>query len=158
MAAGVLLLSACAAWHPERIPLGGTADEASKVLGSPTSRYALGAGATRLEYAGGPYGQQTWMVDLDAGGHVSQVRQVLTEAEFAGVHPGASRDEVLLKLGRPGSVAGAWRDRKLWYWRYQNYECRWFVVTLDPDEHVQDSGYAPDPACDDDDSLLFRRR
>lgn len=160
--AGVAMLGsvlvACASFAPADVRPGQGIDAVLKSMGTPTGRYALAAGSQRLEYARGPYGLQTWMVDVDAAGRVVQVQQVLDETRFASVQPGATRDEVLLTLGRPGSVAGAWRDRKLWYWRYENHVCRWFVVTLTPDDRVQDAGFAPDPACDhdDDDDLLSR--
>ena len=152
-----LLLAACASFAPADLRPGQSADDVTRALGTPTGRYPLPDGASRLEYARGPYGLQTWMVDLDAGGHVSQVRQVLTENDFATLRPGDTRADVLLKVGRPGFVGGAWRDRKLWYWRYDNYICRWFVVTLTPDDHVQDAGFMPDPACDGNDDDMFHR-
>ena len=67
-----LLLSGCAT--PPPAP--GTArDAALQSWGAPTSRYTLPDGATRLEYATGPYGRMTWMIDLHAGVRVTQARQ-----------------------------------------------------------------------------------
>ncbi|MFO1295760.1 MAG: hypothetical protein U1F25_04255 [Rubrivivax sp.] len=37
---------------------------------SPTARYAMPAGGERLEYASGPFGRTTWMIDIDTGGRV----------------------------------------------------------------------------------------
>lgn len=153
-----LLLAGCVASVPTRVQPGLSADEVPRRLGPPTGRYALAGGAQRLEYARGPYGLETWMIDVDATGRVVQVHQVLNEFDFAEVRPGQTRDEVLSRIGRPGEVRGAWQDRKLWYWRYDNVMCRLFAVTLNPDDRVRDAGFVPDPACDRDgeDDLLRR--
>lgn len=153
----VALMAGCAGMQPSAVQPGQSGDEVLRTLGAPTSRYALADGATRLEYAGGPYGLKTWMVDLAPDGRVRQVRQVLDEPTFAQVHPGDTRDDVLRQIGRPGHAQGAFRDRTLWYWRYENYLCKRFIVTLDPSGRVQDAGYGPDPACEDDDRDLMRR-
>lgn len=156
--AAVLLLAGCVASIPTQVQPGQPGDEVMRRVGAPTQRYALPDGSSRLEYARGPYGLETWMIDLDAAGRVKQVRQVLTEAEFATVLPGQTRDEVLRHIGRPGTVQGAWQDRTLWYWRYDNVLCRLFSVTLESDGRVRDAGYATDPACEDDDFFVLSPR
>lgn len=121
--------------------------------GPPTGRHALPGGGERLEYASGPFGRTTWMVDLDAAGRVSASTQVLNEAHFAefqGRAPGMSRAELLRTLGRPGQVQGAGlRGGELWSWRYPTNDCLWFQVTLDTAaDRVRDAGYGIDPRCD----------
>ena len=51
-----------------RISTGQTADEVVRAIGQPTARYAFPNGGQRLEYASGPYGKTTYMVDLDPPG------------------------------------------------------------------------------------------
>lgn len=145
-----LLLAACAG-GPGVQP-GQTAAQAEQQFGrAPTARYALASGGTRLEYAGGPYGRETWMVDLDAGGHVAGVTQALGEAQFAAFQargPGLPREDLLALLGTPGERRGVWRGGEIWAWRYPTNDCLWFQVTLDREGRVKDSGYGPDPRCD----------
>ena len=72
MALSALLLAGCAQLPPAP---GTAADEVRRTWGTPTGTHALAAGGTRLEYATGPYGRTTWMIDLDAAGRVQQARQ-----------------------------------------------------------------------------------
>lgn len=148
LAAAALLLAACTSYAPVDIQPGQSADEATRSLGEPTGRYTLPQGGTRLEFARGPYGRHTWMIDVDAAGRVQAVSQVLTEANFATVSAGLSRDELLRKLGRPSDRQGMFRNAELWAYRYATHVCQWFVVTMNPDDRVRDSGYVIDPACD----------
>ncbi len=120
--------------------------------GAPTARYTLPAGE-RLEYATGPFGRTTWMIDLDAGGRVTGARQVLNEAHFAAFQaraPGMSRDELLRTLGTPGERQRVgWRNDEVWSWRYPTNDCLWFQVTIDLAANtVRDAGYGIDWTCD----------
>lgn len=121
--------------------------------GPPTGRYALPAGAERLEYATGPYGRMTWMVDIDSAGRVTHTRQVLNEAHFADFQaraPGMRLDELLRTLGRPGERQGAGlRGGELWSWRFPTNDCLWFQATVDTaSDTVRDAGYGIDWSCD----------
>ena len=58
------------------------------------------------------------MIDLDPAGKVRSVEQVLTEANFATVGPGASGNDILLKLGRPSERRRAHGNTELWAYRY----------------------------------------
>lgn len=145
LAAG--LLAACAG---PAFRAGQTESELQAQAGRPTGRYSLPGGGQRLEYATGPMGRQTWMVDLDAQGRVQRWNQVLNEANFLQVTEGMPRDELLRLLGRPAQRVPEWQGRETWYWRYANNDCLWFAVTLlPPDWRVQNGGgYALDPMCD----------
>lgn len=150
--AALLLASGCAMVPP---PAGTQRAALQGTWGMPTAEHALPEGARRLEYASGPYGRTTWMVDIDAAGRVQQARQVLNEAEFEAVMsmPQLRRDEVLRRLGTPGEVRGyGWRreDRgnQIWSWRYPTNDCLWFELTLAADGRVTGGGYGVDPACD----------
>lgn len=146
-----VVLGACSTYGPGALRAGLSEPELRTALGEPTARRALPAGAaavTRLEYARGPMGKHTFMVDLDASGHVTQWQQVLTDAQFDRVLPGLSRDELLLQLGRPAEKRGIWRGGEVWAWRYESPFCLWFQVTL-REGRVFDSGRGPDPSCED---------
>jgi hypothetical protein len=105
-----------------------------------------------LEYATGPWGRTTWMVEVDAAGRVIAARQVLTLASlsaFQQAAPGMAADEVLRTLGRPAERQRLARiGGEIWSWRYETNECLWFQATVGGDGRVRDSGFAIDPACD----------
>jgi hypothetical protein len=144
-----LSLAACAGYGPSQLRVGQGADEVTQAMGTPTALYALPGGAQRIEYARGPFGRQTWMVDVDAGGRVSAWSQVLTEANFNALPHGITRDELLLRLGTPGERHRiGWQQRDLWAWRYPTNDCLWFTASLDAEQRVVDSGYGIDPRCD----------
>jgi len=121
-------------------------------FGPPTGRYSMADGATRLEFATGPNGRQTWMVDLDASGRVTSSRQVLTGdnlAAFQAKAPGMTRDDVLRTIGRPGERRGGGRQGgEVWAWRYQTNDCLWFRVSIGDDGLVRDGAFGTDPVCD----------
>jgi hypothetical protein len=151
VALAAALLAACA--HPP--PAAGTAREAVlQQWGPPTARYALPAGAERLEYATGPNGRTTWMIDLDAGGRVTQARQVLGEAEFLQVQIRAgsgelTREALLRWIGTPGERrGGGWAGGEVWSWRYPTNDCLWFQVSVTDDGRVTSGAFATDPTCD----------
>ena len=149
-ALSTLLLAACGAVPP----VAGTArDEVLRDWGRPSARHALPAGAERLEYASGPYGRTTWMIDLDAAGRVVQARQVLNEAEFMQVQvraaSGLDSEELLRWIGRPGERRrGGWAGGEVWSWRYPTNDCLWFQVSVSDRGQVTSGAFAIDPVCD----------
>ena len=149
--ASALALGACAHFGPPAEPGQSEADVVRR-LGPPTDRYTLEGGATRLEYATGPYGRETWMIDLDASGKVLVANQVLNELNFAEFQKharGMSRQELLLRLGRPGEKrGGGWQGGEVWSWRYPTNNCLWFQVSIGADGFVRDGIYNIDPRCD----------
>jgi hypothetical protein len=153
--ATAVLLGGCA------IPFkpGQTEAEVIAAAGPPTGRYVMPDGTRRLEYATGPMGRHTWMVDLDAQGRVQQVEQVLSEMTFLKITDGMARDDVLRLIGRPAHRQREWMNKETWFWRYPTNDCLWVGVTmLPPDWKVQHgAGYLPDPICDDNDRGDARR-
>ncbi|MCP5283429.1 MAG: hypothetical protein H6933_00875 [Burkholderiaceae bacterium] len=145
------LLAACAG--PGLTPLQGglSESELTQRWGTPTGRYTLGSG-TRLEYALGPAGRETWMVDLDAQGRVAQWRQVLDWRHLERVQgslPGMSTDELLRTLGRASHVrSGGRQGGEVWSWRHDSPFCLWFQASIGDDDRVRDASFAPDPECD----------
>jgi hypothetical protein len=154
----VLLLCAALAGcaMPPLVPGQSTRSDALKLHGPPTGRYTLpemAGGAERLEFATGPFGRTTWMVDVDAQGRVTAARQVLNEASFLDVQEALARgpmtpQQLLLRLGRPGERFGA-RTGQIWNWRYPTHDCLWFQATIAHDGSlVRDAGYGIDRRCD----------
>jgi hypothetical protein len=151
--ASLLLLSAAVAGCAVQPPApGSTEADVLQRWGTPTARYTLPAGGQRLEYATGPYGRSTWMLDLDTGGRLAAARQVLTDSSlqaFQAAAPGMSRDELLRTLGTPGDRRGGGRQGgEIWSWRYETNECFWFRVSIGDDGRVRDGGFYPDYGCD----------
>jgi len=147
--AAAAVLAGCAT--PGPMPTGSTLDGARHGLRAPTGEYPLANGGTRLEFARGAFGKETWMLDFDAKGALVASQQVLTEATFATIRPGMSADDVRTRLGRPAQVFGAgWQDHiQVWNYRFVGGDCVWFQVSIrDADRQVREPGIGTDPACD----------
>ena len=148
-AAATAALAGCATSPP--LAAGLSEAEVLQRLGPPTGRYPMSEGATRLEYATGPMGKMTWMVDVNAQGRVTAWFQALEESRlhaFMARAPGLSEAEVLRTLGRPGETRPAGLAcGTLWSWRYVTNDCLWFQATLD-NGRVRDAGFGIDWICD----------
>ncbi len=154
----VVALGACASYGPGSLRPGQPADEAARSMGVPTARYALPGGGSRLEFARGPFGKHTYMVDADARGHVTTWSQVLTEANFDAVTPGTPAQALLVALGTPTHRrGGGWQGGEVWSWRYEATFCQWFQVSV-IEGKVRDTSYGPDPMCDVDRDDVARWR
>ncbi len=148
-AAAAGLLAGCVLPHPGRITAGMGEGEVVALMGPPTSRYAMAGGATRLEFARGPAGRETWMVDLDNAGRVTGAEQVLDSWHFLEVAAGTPREALLRALGRPGWVQGEHGGKETWYWRYPTNSCLVAAATLSPQGLVVGGvSQMPDPACE----------
>jgi hypothetical protein len=140
----------CAALAPGALPPGTPIAQARQTLLAPTGEYRLPGGGTRLEYAQGSFGRQTYMLDFDASGVLVASRQVLTEDEFAAIVPGMAAGDVRMRLGRPAQVFGvAWQHLQIWNYRWFGGDCVWFQVSVsDAAQQVTEAGIGTDPACD----------
>src|SRR5262245_24637780 len=96
IAGAATLLAACAGPAPPKdLPVGAPEADVLKLMGQPTGRYSLANGGERMEYARGPYGRETFMIDLDAQRRVVQWDQVLDRSYFETVSPGMKADDLL---------------------------------------------------------------
>ena len=151
--AGLALLASltlgCATYGPPSLPAGASVADATRALGAPTGQYPLSDGARRLEFARGPFGKHTYMLDFDAQGRLSGWAQVLTETRFNTIVAGMPKDQVLLAIGRPSEQSRlGWQRQTVWSYRFEDHFCRWFQVGIDEAGRVVDTGYAPDPVCE----------
>jgi hypothetical protein len=142
-------LAACAGYSPGDLRPGQSEAEVRERMGEPTGRYSLPDGGSRIEYARGPAGLHTYMVDVDAGGRVRSTEQVMTEAHFSEVVPDMPQSGVRQKLGRPAESRVGWRGvGEVWSYRFDSPFCRWFQVWF-VDGRVREASYADDPRCDE---------
>lgn len=107
-------------------------------------------GGRRLEFARGPFGKHTYMLDFDAQGRLVRWEQVLVEARFNAIRSGMDAAEVRAQLGRASDqyVVGWHEKQTVWAYRYETPFCQWFQVGLNPQGKVVDTAYGPDPLCD----------
>jgi hypothetical protein len=146
-AASVALLSACAGYGPGDLRPGQSEAELRARMGQPTGRYALADGGAKVEYARGPMGKHTYMIDVDTAGRVRGWEQVLTEANFEAVTIAAPQADVRRQLGRPSETRVGWRGvGEVWSYRYDALFCRWFQVWL-VEGRVREAAFAEDPSC-----------
>ncbi len=142
----LVTLVGCAAVQPPA-----SEGEALQRWGLPTGRYTLPDGTQRLEYASGPYGRTTWMLDLGAQGRVQRAHQVLSETELMAVQaalpmPAAA---LLQRVGRPGETRhGGRAGGRVWAWRYPTNDCLWFLVSVDDAQMARSAAFMTDPRCD----------
>ena len=144
-----LALGGCSGYSPKKLQAGQTEAEVVQQMGPPTARYALPGGGKRLEYARGPAGRETYMVDFDAGGRMTTWDQVLTLPNLYAISPGMTQDEVLLRVGHPGTTFPIKRQQLvLWNYRYPTNDCLWFQISMGDDGKVITASQGTDPQCD----------
>jgi len=117
---GLLGVAGCAAMMRTPPTIGDTREAVTAKFGPPTALYPASGGQV-LEYATGPFGQETWMAQIGADGRLTAFEQVLTGQKFATLQIGAAtRDEVLRTLGRPAERSYlALPDLEVWSYRYK---------------------------------------
>lgn len=148
----VLLVACATGYSPGGLQPGDSIDTVVRQMGQPTGEYPRADGSRRLEFARGPYGKHTYMLDFDAQGRLLQSSQVLTETTFASVQAGMTADQVRQTLGRPARVWGVrYHNQTVWSYRYDTPFCQLFHVGITPSGVVEDTSFGPDPACDVDD-------
>ena len=143
-------LAGCAVLTPGGLPAGTPIAQVRQSWLAPSGEYALPGGGTRLEYARGSFGRETYMLDFDAKGSLLTSQQVLTEANFATIEPGMSSQDVRMRLGRPAHVFNVgWQKLQVWNYRFFGGDCVWFQVSIsNADQRVTQAGIGYDPACD----------
>jgi hypothetical protein len=142
------LLGACAGYGPPPNVVGLPLAEVEQVMGPSTGRHALPDGGVRAEFARGPMGRHTWMLDLDSNGRVLRSQQVLTESVFAGIRDGDSLASVRQRLGKPSEVRpGGWQGGEVWNWRYDTNDCLWFELAAQ-NGAARHPAIVTDPRCD----------
>lgn len=146
---GVLLVACAGSRSPQELPIGATEAQVVARMGPPTGRYALPNSGTRLEFARGPQGRVTYMVDFDAAGGSILWDQVLTPQTFISLEPGISSEEVLMRIGHPGSTRAYPRQKlTVWNYRFPTFDCLWYQVSIGDDGKFISATQGIDPQCD----------
>jgi hypothetical protein len=115
-----IALSACAGFG-EPPPYAGEAEQTMIArIGEPTHRYQDGPDRL-LEYAHGPFGQETFMARIGPDGRVISYEQVLRQDKFATIKLGeATKDTVLRTIGAPGETSYlSLPDLEVWTYAYK---------------------------------------
>lgn len=148
--AGLASLGGCGTLAPGGLPPGTPIAQARAAPFGPTGEYALSDGGTRLEFAQGSFGKQTYMLDFDRNGLLTSSRQVLTEQNLATIAPGMPASEVRMRFGRPVQVFGVRHPpAQVWNYRFDGGDCVWYQVSISTaDQRVVEAGIGTDPACD----------
>ena len=150
------LLAGCALrpYSPTGVPARASRDEVLHLMGPPTAVYTMPDGHERLEYNRMPAGKHTFMLDLDATGHLAHWENVLDENHFAGILPGMTRPDVLRLIGPPTFTSHYFLPRKgiTWLYRFDTIQrCILFEVDFDAATgEVREGDYPPDPGCADE--------
>ena len=120
MFAWLLALLGCDARMSELKPGVSTATEVRSIMGQPTFEWKEPDGTVTWEFPRGPSGSVTYMVDLRPDGVLKAIRQVLTEAYFAKIQPGLSKDEVRKLIGKPAeTMAFPLKKEEVWSWKFE---------------------------------------
>ena len=152
----VALLAGCALgrYSPSGVPPGASRDEVQRLMGPPTATYTMPDGHQRLEYNRMPAGKQTFMIDLDAGGHMARWENVLDENHFAAIQPGMNAQDVLPLIGPPTFTSIYHRPEpgSTWNYRFETIQrCIVFQVDFNAATgRVLESAYPSDPGCADE--------
>lgn len=114
------LLNGCADFPRAAPAVGDPLATVKAKFGQPSATYPDGAGQV-LEYATGPFGQQTWMARIGADGRLASFEQVLDDRKFATVRIGAAtRDQILRTFGKPAETSRlALTGQTVWSYRYK---------------------------------------
>jgi outer membrane protein assembly factor BamE (lipoprotein component of BamABCDE complex) len=117
-----------------------TATEVRSVMGNPTFEWKAPDGSYTWEFARGPEGVVTYMVELGPDNVMRALRQVLTAEYFGRIQPGMRQDEVRKLIGKPGQRTQFPNlQEEVWSWRFeQSHGNPWFFnVHFAPDGAVK---------------------
>jgi hypothetical protein len=147
--AATLQFSGCASFGPATLKPGDGVDIARQKLGAPSAEHRRADGTLRLEYATGPFGKRTYMLDFDAQGRLAGWENVLDEAHFGRIAAGLSQHALREALGTPSKVWQVrYHDQTVWSYRFDGPFCQLFHVGITPQGVVEDTSYGPDPLCE----------
>lgn len=120
-----------------------TMAQTREVMGPPTMEWLDTDGSVTWEYPRTPFGVVNYMIDFGPDRILREVRQVLTEENFARVKEGMTRDQIRRLLGKPASEQYFSLKREyVWDWKTksENSYDYFFDVYFDEQGHVTRTG------------------
>lgn len=112
-----------------------SASEVRSRMGNPGFEFSNPDGSVTWEYSRQPSGVHCYMITIGGDQIVRAIEQVLTEANFARVRDGMSRDEIRRLLGAPASkIVFDNLGEDIWEWRVEgtpSTEETYFMVHFD---------------------------
>jgi outer membrane protein assembly factor BamE (lipoprotein component of BamABCDE complex) len=95
-----------------------TAFEVRDRMGTPAMEWKEGDGSVTLEYPRTPEGMVNYMIVIGPDNVLREIRQVLTEDNFARIQPRMNREEVRRLLGKPAhDVYFSLKKERVWDWK-----------------------------------------
>jgi len=135
------LVAGCAGYAPSKDTVGQGREGLLAAMGQPEREYPLDD-ATVLHFPRGPAGSHTYFVYIDGNDRVLRWEQVLTETRFDTIQPGMTEEQVVKTLGITKIRHGLARQRGyVWHYRYENNQCKSFVIEFTPENTVRSAGY-----------------
>lgn len=118
--AAALALTGCDMRMSELKPGISTSTEVRSVMGQPTFEWKEADGGYTWEFPRGPNGVVTYMITIGPDDKLKEIRQVLTEAYFAKIRPGLTKDEVRRLIGKPAeTMTFPLKKEEVWSWKYE---------------------------------------
>lgn len=120
LAVVLAIAAGCAIVTPNSVTIGEAESNVIQRMGQPTHRYQDGKDQL-LEYAYGPWGQQTYMARIGPDGTVLSFEQVLTTKKFATIKLDQfTKSGVLHTVGAPSDTSYlALTDLEVWSYPYR---------------------------------------
>lgn len=138
------LLPGCDSVKLEKLKPGVTTMvQAREIMGSPTMEWLDSDGSATWEYPRTPAGVVNYMIDFGPDKVLREVRQVLTEENFARVKEGMPREQIRRLLGQSASEQYFSLKREyVWDWKTksENSYDYFFDVYFDERGHVTRTG------------------
>ncbi|WP_059413610.1 hypothetical protein [Cupriavidus basilensis] len=123
--AAAAALSACASLEPVQTAqkmIGSPESAVRDTFGAPTETYRLAGGTSRWIYSRQPLGHEVYAADFDAGGRLTNFRQMLTEKEIYEAKPGVwTKQDVVERFGMPREPVEYYPLMKREAWSYRMY-------------------------------------
>ena len=95
-----------------------TAFEVRDRMGTPSMEWRDGDGSVIWEYPRTPEGLVNYMIVISPDNVLREIRQVLTEENFAKIQPGMSREAVRRLLGKPAhDLYFSLKKERVWDWK-----------------------------------------
>ncbi len=114
-----LVLSGCASYGGYGLRPGVSDENAVRqTMGRPAMELRNRDGSRELVYPRGPLGTQTFFAHLDTHGVLTGIEQVLDDDHFSAIHEGQTREQVLHRIGPPGTTTEFGNGRVAWEYRF----------------------------------------